>query len=297
MIKKRFLAFLTALMLVFSLALPAALAEADPEGSELDGLMEMLGALLGVDMTDGEYIVEKLVSSIVAAIKEEADARGVSPEALVQEFIAGLVGEDGELDLSGLIGLIGFGSGFGDDEDAGDEGEEYSLYDAFRARNAVIDEYIKDEYRDILEPGDVQIPYHLDIENAEGDPLYDLGYFGLQNFTVDGTDLKLKNAAGAVEYLTFTADEDLNFTLVEAIRAEDGEGYADSIATLCEKHGITVESFNTNLDQKDFYETMYLFTFLRDHPEYERIEYLGEMRTVDEMETLWSRTLAGYLDF
>ena len=114
------------------------------------------------------------------------------------------------------------------------------------------------------------------------------------NFTADGKDLKLKNFAGNVEYLILMQIDEAAFEVVDSIQAEEGDGYAGSIAALCEKYGITTEKFGITteefdkyMEKKDSYDALNADNFFFDHPECERIEFQGELKTEEEMDEIF----------
>ena len=156
------------------------------------------------------------------------------------------------------------------------------------ARNAAIEAYILDEYRDLLEAGDVQIVcIGSGIDDMKEDGTYQyLRNFSLTNYTVDGTALKMKNYANNVELLYLAKDADGTYRVTEAVQAEEGEKYEASIAAMSEKYGTEKETVVINLKRKESAELYQTANFLRQHDEYDRAEYQGQYKTADELEAL-----------
>ena len=298
--KKTICGLLVAIMLVVTLAIPMASAEQAEEDRFGFGSLEAIIKSLFPNDGEGdpkEYSLENTVKDILISIQDKAAEKGVEIEDLLDEWLGKIKNEIGEIDLESIGSLIGDFFGFGsesDDEEVTLEEFRNSPYILEReARDAAVDAYIIDEYKDTLEPGDVQIVIKTYATNAEDDPLYNLGYFMLINFTAEGTDLKFKNSAANTEYLAFEKNEAGEYILIEAIPAEEGEGYADSVTALCEKFGITADSFYDEISQMniDYYKSSELLYFLQNHPEYERIEYQGELKTLDEMQQVFDDAL------
>ena len=305
---------LVALLLVFSLlltfALPSVLAE---DGASADAgmnaILDQIQAAVGEEFS-GDYMVEKIVKKLLISLQEEADTRGVSVEELLDSAVSRLRNEDGSFDILPLLGGLMSGDLFGsseaaDEEDENDDSMEELLnmpYFTERAlRDTAVDAYVIDEYKDSLEASDVQFVFKVYVENEEGDPQYNLGYFELRNFKADGADLKLDSSASRIEYLAFDKNEAGEYVLTEAIGTEDGDGFESSLEVLLQKFGVTRESMESQLVDKDYYITSDIVSYLEKHPEYERIEYNGELKTLEEMrelqdaaeDAMWERALEG----
>ena len=318
--KRSLLAFLLAFILAFTLAVPAA-------GADGGRLGDLLNKVRSVFADDSETAVEEsadpdgrglgsLIRRGLGKVQEMLDEEGIDVESLIGRLftrftgssgeeavgeiaglLGGLLGGEGEADLSGLSGLLGMLGGGDDDTDLTDADIDSNPYIiALRARDAAVEAYIIDEYKDILEPGDVQIVITNILINDEDDPTRNLGYFELKNYTVDGVNLMLKNSMGHVEYLTFTVNEEGVFELAEAVRAEEGDGYEASVAAMCEKYGITPDAFYAEMGNMDFYETLQLSSFLMNHPEYEKIEYNGEPASKDDLDAVWTGTFGSLFE-
>ena len=289
--KKSLLALLTALILVFTFAVPVA--DAGGFRDRFADLKNRIQSAYGSkEENNSEYVVEKLVKKLMGLVEDKCRENGIEPSQILDQLLAQFTDESGNIDVSALTSLIGlFTSG---EKDTGTESSEEFVIPAgsyieqmFR-RDDIIRLHVADEYKDLLEAGDVQIITLIIAPHAEDDLRYALGYFSLSNYTADGKDLKFKNYAGNVEYLEFAVDDDKNFELVEVIPAEEGENYSSSIDALCEKYGEDRKSFDYRTDEMHReWERLYdMISCLEDHPEYERIEFNGEMKTLDELQTI-----------
>jgi len=162
-----------------------------------------------------------------------------------------------------------------------------------QAREAAIEAHVLDEYKDSLEAGDVQfvcIGSGIDDIQEDGSFKY-LRNLSLTNFTLDGKNLKMKNYANAPELVYLAKNEAGVWTVTEATQAADGMTYADSIAAMSEKYGAEIDTVKLNLGEKDWAEAFNLAFFLREHDEYEKAEYQGELRTAEELDAIADEAL------
>jgi hypothetical protein len=238
---------------------------------------------------------DKKISEILDGLADKLSGALTSEEAggsgLLAKLAEGL-GKEGGAGLESLLGaLLGSDSGEMTDEEWEKMLEEYynsPEYQDVLKREAAIQDHILKEYQDTLEAGDVQficIGSGLDDETEDGGYKY-LRYLSLTNFTLDGADLKMKNYAGCPELLVLVKQEDGSYQITEAVRAEDGENYAASITAMSEKYGASIDTVNLNLGEKDWAEAFDLAYFLREHSEYEKAEYQGELRTAEELDAI-----------
>ena len=254
---------------------------------KLVGLKSSLSGLLG-GLTGGSDGTTK-----------SAEGEEVGDLSALSGLLGGLLGGTGEgesTDGSGAADLIGgiLGSLTGDGTDAGSSFdkliEEYYAspeYQDFLARDEALKVYLNEEYQDLLEAGDVQIiSKNVVTGSEEGDPNVRLGYYGLANYTVDGTDLKLKNFVGNTELLTYAKQDDGTFKVVDAVVADEGEKAEASIEKMLETVGLTMDDYNTSMSMNTWSGLYDMVAFLDAHPEYERIEFQGELKMRDELDDL-----------
>ena len=298
--KKSFLALLMALVLVISMVAPAS---ADGFVDKMRNLKDkIVSAVSGGEKKDDEeqYAIEKMVQKLLTGVKDKCKEVGAEAEAALENVMAMITDEEGKVDVAKVISLLGL---FSSDETGMEMGAEEEIptggyIEMLRNRGAVLQEYILNEYKDTLEPGDVQLVSYVTCSNEDDDPRFTLGYFFLMNYTLDGKDLKFKNSAGNVEYLVFDMDENLKFTLIEATPAAEGEGYSASVDAMCEKHKVTRAQFDHDTSdlQIEWEKAGTLMYFLVNHPEYERIEFNGEMKNQAEMEEIYENLFVAVMD-
>ena len=285
---KKMLALLLVLVLAFSVAIPAAGASGFGDG--IKKLWDKVQSTFGGEDGEDEYVVERLVKKLVNVIREKCEEQGIDPSEILGQIQELITDENGNIDASKVIALIGsFTTGGVSDESEEELAQELGQYiDMYRAREAAITAYMIEKYKDTLEPGDVQVVSYVTLSNEEDDLREALGYYALLNYTVDGKDLKLKNSAGAVEYMLFEVDEEMNFTLVEEVVAEEGENFDASVDALCERHKVKRSDFNHTLSGNNIMwaQALDLAHYLANHPEYERFEFEGEMKTEAELEAI-----------
>ena len=298
--KKSILALFLALVLVLTAALPAA--GADGLRDKLRNLKEKVeAAVTGGDKADGSTsVTESLISKLLAKLKESFS--GQDADQVLGEILAGITDKDGNIDIDSLMALIGMFTSGGTETaaEAAEDGEggESPYIQALRNQDKAIEAHIMEEYKDMVEPGDVTIVIPMPVANEDDGLQEILGYYGLWCFTVDGKDLKFKSFAGAPEFMAFSIDDDMNFEVVEAVRAEDGENYSASVDALCERYRVTRATFDSSTSgmSREWGESFHLFDYLENHPEYERIEYKGEMKTKEEMEAISDDCLGAIFD-
>ena len=269
---------------------------------KLGGLGSMLGDLLsGAEGSEGSGLSALLSGLGGGTTRSSEGGEGADLSAL----LGGLFGGEGDgteggegADLSSLLGLL-FGGDSGEDFDIDKFIEDYTSspeYQDYLLQREALKAYLNEEYGETLEKGDVQIVTSSNVINFDNDtPNVEFGYFGLANYTVDGTDLKLLNFAGNVELLTYEKQEDGTFKVVDAIVAEDGDDRDDGIQKMCDAFGVTYQDYTECAMWTDWDEIQDLCEFLSEHPEYERIEYQGEMKTPEELSAIQENMLQEYL--
>lgn len=256
---------------------------------ELSSLKDLLKNKLSEAMDSAK--LSEILHSVAGRVSGALSSVSGENSVILKLLKEGLSLEGGP-ELEALMGAL-FGSG---SEELSDEEWEKMLEDYYNSpeyqdvltREAAIQEYILNEYRDTLEAGDVQficIGSGLDDVKENGTYQY-LRNLSLTNYTADGANLRMKNYAGNAELLYLAKQEDGTYQVIEAIQAEDGENYASSIAAMSEKYGASLDTVNINLGEKEWAETFDLACFLREHPEYEKVEYQGELRTAEELDVI-----------
>ena len=317
--KKTMLALMMVSVLIFSMAAPAVCAEEEDPGSMLGGLLEMVQSAFSEEEGSGEYVVENIVKSILVNIGEEAEKQGIGVDELLDNVINDLKDEEGNFDMNALGGLLGGILGFGDDGDSVWESDDYAVW---QEKMAAIDAYILEEYKDDAEEGDIRIVNKMNISKdeapatdeeesaaesaeeaveetaaedaaaAEEGQMVFMGYYSVYTYTPDGSELKLKKYSGNVEILTVAKNEEGKYEVAEAVKAEDGDAYEASIASMCEAYGVSVESLESSMESVEWLELLTINYYLDEHPEVEKIEYDGAMRTPEELEEIESAAIS-----
>ena len=298
--KKTLLTLFLAAVLVFTCVMPSALAES--AGSRVKDFLNKVQNIVTEEVGSGEEIAKKVADKVITFVKEIPEEDKESLKQLVLKGIGKLTEGTDKIDADTVTNLIGmlFGSGFGTKESK-ESGENYSdteEYQSYLAWNDAIDSFLIEHYSEGQESADVLIPHSYLIGNDEGTipDTFVLGGFGIEAFTADGTDLKMKYAAKDVLLLTLEQDEATGvYKVVDCIQAEDGEKYADSVADMCAKYGVALDNFNASIAYRDWCDLMDLTMYLEEHPEVQRIEVQGELKTKEEIEDFASGILSALI--
>ena len=259
-------------------AIDAALTEAEAEDTaeiaEDDAAAAVLGEVFEVD----EYI--------------PGDAElAESLEALFDD-----VTEDSDFDPEDIRALLkGLFTDYGEEEEEERSVRVSDLYDA-------IDNHLLEETSEYLEAGDESFVSYIigDVDEDEDGTVHLLGYFMIMNFDVDEEDpddLLVNNGIGLTELLTLELNEDGEYEVTDCITAEDSESYSDTVAEMCEYIGLDPDAFYEEMEICDLVYVSYLYNFLIDHPEYDHIEYMGELVSLEELDELVDELFADYLAF
>ncbi|GEM_PF-5055115 len=224
-----------------------------PEGMDVEGLVRGLGSQLG----DENSSLYQIAGSVIGSATKE----------------------DGSLDLGSLLDMAKlFAGGSGEDAAAevSDKTEDY---------NAAIRDYIFSENEGIIESGDVQLlaATWTGVKEGEEDVKL-LGYFLQTNYAADGADLKLVGGSGEDILFTLAPNEEGGYYVADAVKAEEGEGYAASMEKLCQEVDVPFEAQDNTELFRGYSEIMEILRFLDENPEYQRVEYMGELKTREELE-------------
>ncbi len=270
-------------------------------GSGLSGLLDSLMGQLG----GASGKLSTLLSTVKDFLGSHLDnMKGVDFSGLLNgvlgkfsgtrsaEGAEGAEGFDAADLLGGLLsGLLGGSSEEMSDEEWAQMLEEYHNSPEYQdelARNAVIEAYVLNEYQDTLEAGDVQLVCFgagIDDYMEDGSFKY-LRVFSLTNFTADGANLMEKNYASNAELLVLAKNAEGTYEITEALQAEEGENYEASIEAMAELYGAELDTVKINLGRKESSEAFALADFLREHPEYEKAEFQGELHTAEELDDI-----------
>ncbi len=242
-----------------------------------EGLEELLGenGLLSSILPEGVQVEE-----LRETIDEIAGEMGISAEEALQVLSGALSGEDGSLNLGTLLQL---GAGMMQN---GDAVSDWAAFDDFASSAFdVARAYVAEQNAPYLEEGDVQtIIFETAYPGVMDDGSYKLfGTICEVNFTAEGTDLKEKNSAVDTMLLTYEKTEDGTYQVIDVKKAEDGEGFEASLNAMCEEVGITSDFYYNTMGLADISYLEGLRDCLQEHTDYERVEYMGELCTLDDL--------------
>ena len=305
--KKRILAIIMAVMLVFG-AMPAVFAEAPAETEEesLGGLLSSLfgdgGALSSLldegglvdELLNGEnglgqFLSEKLGDAdLLEMLRNQLTDSDSQLYHALDNLKAFVTNEDGSVNWDAVKMLATSLFAGGGDEADGEAEEEIGV----QAQEA-IKEYILKKNADVLEAGDAQVVI-LNVAQPlvqEDGTAKVIGYYTQQNYVLDGKDYKFLCSATDMMVVTIAKNADGLWEAVSHAAAEDGEGYAASVAALCEEVGFTTDDLAAATAFGTLSEQAELYTLMEAHPEVERIEYNGEMVTGAELKDMLNEAI------
>ena len=266
----------------------------DKLGGLLGGLKDKLGGLTksGTDETTTTETGESSgdMSSLTSLLGGLGESSGET----------GATGETSDADILSLLGgLLGGSEGEGEgteDIDLESFLESFKLseeYQEYMARYAAIQEHLNLEHAEGLSAGDEQVMSLSEIydSNVPDNPDVIFGLFTLMNYTKseDGKELKALNSAGTVEILTLEKQEDGTFRVLEAATARDEDFEAD-LKVLCETYGTTTATYEEAKKWQIFDLVADLYSFMAGHPEYEKIEFQGEMLSAEDLDKMMEQT-------
>jgi len=266
----------------------------DKLGGLLGGLKDKLGGLTksGTDETTTTETGESSgdMSSLTSLLGGLGESSGET----------GATGETSDADILSLLGgLLGGSEGEGEgteDIDLDSFLESFKLseeYQEYVARYAAIQEHLNLEHAEGLPAGDEQVMSLSEIydSNVPDNPDVIFGLFTLMNYkkSEDGKELKALNSAGSVEILTLEKQEDGTFRVLEAATARDEDFEAD-LKVLCETYGTTTASYEEAKKWQIFDLVADLYSFMAGHPEYEKIEFQGEMLSAEDLDKMMEQT-------
>ena len=279
---KKFLAILMVFVLMMTLTVSSASAGGFKDA--LRNLKEKIGTSIADRQEEAKaetkkeeknYKLEHLVSMLLNYVKGYCEENNIDPAEALNQVVSKITDKEGGISLDSVVSLLGMIGGSG--------GSSYIT--EIENEKAAVDAYYLAKFQDQIAEGDVPIVYNTGAINYDIGPAKTIVYLRLVVYTPDGADLKEKFFADSVELLSFDVDEESNYTLAESIVAEPGDDLETNIVALCEQLGITYDDFYLYYDpiEINWGWSYHLEEFLEANPEYERIEYEGELRTLDEI--------------
>ncbi len=258
------------------------------ESGILEGIFGEDGMIAQALPTEDD--IDKIVNEVKTKLGE-ADAK-VS-EAL-EDFIAEM--EEKEIPLEAekveeyLNSLISSILGF---DKAGSDLDLDEMIRVYQEQRSAIEEYVRKKNAEKMDPGDVQIVSLGCVFSA--DELYELEeneelYCCLQyNYSENHAhELYFLDSARDAAIFTLVKKEDGSWSVEDAEFAEEGDDFMPSLEALCEKILCPLDECLETLEFNEMDFPRELKQYMEDHPEITGIEYEGEMRTMDELDEIWS---------
>ena len=289
-------------ILAFTLCIPVTVmadeVPADPSGETQTGGLDTLfgdgGLLSGLFGDDGllsdispEDIDAGQIIQTVGNVLEDPDSMLNQTIENVKDLVTE---EDGSIDWK-KVGetagdLFSFFSG-GDTGSISDE-ELDDLFLQFDNMDAAMKEYVFDRNAAFLESGDVQIfskktAYTDDIDQNE---IRVLAEFSQDNFMIEDDQMKYLCGCAEPMLLTLVREADGSYSVTDAEFTEDGEGFDASLEVLCDEVGISTDDYYSFVVFDAYNDADAVAEYLEEHPEISAAEYMGEMKTAEELRAM-----------
>lgn len=265
-------------------AASSADAAAQPAGKEesiLDALFGSEGIVPGM-LPEGVS-----VGDVFEAAGEKLGVKDTPVYQNVDSFLKEYSEEDGSLDWAKLgKSLEGLESLFSGDA------IDVSALDEYLASYDQVDEAMKDYVfemnAEFMDPGDVQIfsKKPAFVDDLEKDEIKVLAEFTQENYKIENDEMVLVSGSSVPMLMTLVKDEDGSFKVTDCRQAEDGEGWADSIKAMCEEAGITFDDYESSMKLCEYNDVDALVEYLEEHPEIKGAEYMGEIKTAEELQKM-----------
>ena len=236
-----------------------------PEGTDIDTMVSVANEQLNQAGTEIKGVLDEIIE------KARSGAEGFSVDSLKEyagEFLGQFMG-GGDYGLGGLEEL-------------------FRILDSIRGAE---EQYILDRNAGLMDPADVQILSNASLyqDDFDQDEIRIMASMIQNNYKKDDEGrLLFVSAADDIVLFTHRKDEDGNYPVMDALFAEDGEGYMASIEAMCGEVGEPVDECMESIEF-DRVSVLYdLVQYLDEHPEIKGIEYEGEIRTAEELDELWN---------
>ena len=254
--------------------------------SEDSKLSEIVNGVLGSINLEESPIADILYG--IAGEKAASYLHGLidglfAGDGLLSGLLSSFVGDDGSLDFSNLGKMI---------EEVG------QVYDQDALAIAVKDAILKAN-EDNYAPSEVSIPYYIDCATytpeTDENLVNILGDFWQENYDVEDGNLKFASGGEFVGVMTLEKQEDGTYVCKEIRLAAEGEDQAADLEAFCKEMGISTDDYFASVSLKDLVSLFEISEYIKDHPEYEKIEYLGELKSYDELATSYETALKDLL--
>ena len=262
---------------------PGQEAAPDAAGDEdlLDALFGESGIVSGILPEDVD------IKEVFQAAGEELGKLGEPVYQNVDKFLNDFKEEDGTIDWEKLgQALEGLTGAFSEEDMNGGALDDYLT--SYNMLDEAMKDYVFELNAENMDPGDVQIfskkIAHMD--DLDQDEVKVMGEFTQTNFTIEDDQMIMCSAAKIPMLFTLAKGEDGSFTVTDCKQAEDGEGYADSVKAMCEEVGITFDDFQVMMNVAQCNDIDALVEYMNEHPEITGAEYMGEIKTADELQAI-----------
>ena len=248
------------------------LSEVLPEGTDIDGMIDTAKEQLG----EAGREIGEVVDLVVDYVQSEAGEFDIGIDLETAKEYATTV-------LSQFLG--------GDDIDFSELEEVFEISEKLDASEYA---FIKEKNTGLMDFGDVQIFSDTTVytDEFDGDEIRVLTSITQSNYTADEENqLHLVSLAEDVVLFTHENNKENGCPVIDAVFAEDGENYSASIEAMCEEVGIPAEDCWESLAMDDLMFVLELKSYMADHPEVTGIEYMGEIRTAEELDQIWDELL------
>ena len=251
--------------------------------------------------TESEAPVSSNSVSDIDSGSISTDEYNAEIKELLESILGYVTDEEGSFESDQARELIGLLFGKYKDGDAANFDKNYSsAAEAFVPIEEAIDLYMLDTSSAYLEEGKETIFSNLiaSFDRNDDDTHRVLGNFTIMNFDTDSDcpdDLVVKNGGSSIELMTLIKKEDGSYEVTDCVEQEEGEGFADSVRRMCEDIGTDPDRFYEALELDDLLYICNLHDFMEAHPEYDHIEYMGDMRTLDDLHEIMEEEFVSYL--
>ena len=227
------------------------------------------------------------VGDVFEAAGEKLGVKDTPVYQNVDNFLKEYSEEDGSLDWAklgkSLEGLESLFSG---------EAIDASALDEYLASYDKVDEalkaYLFEMNAEFMDPGDVQIfsKKPAFVDDIENDEIKVLAELTQDNIKIENDEMIMVSGSSVPMLLTLVKDADGNFKVTDCKQAEDGEGYADSIKVMCDEVGISFDDYEASMKICEYNDEDALVKYLEEHPEIKGVEYMGEIKTAEELQKM-----------
>ena len=253
---------------------------------------DVRNALFGEDGLISEFLPE---GTDMQTVEEQIGLVESQGAQLIDSIQSRIDSADGSFDVSSLENLAGqlMGAYTGLDFEGEDD---FSAYlDTYTAINDAMKDFYIGNNAESMDLADVQI---VSVSHAYQDVDYDqpefrfIAVLSQSNYSQDGDVLRFVSGATDPVMFTFSKAEDGTINVVDTTFAEPGEGWLDSLQAMADEVGCPVEDILEATDLSPSMVVSELIDYLDEHEDITGIEYMGEIRSRDELSEIRDDILA-----